>query len=221
MIKAAIFDVDGTLLDSNDLHVQAWQRSFADFGIVVPATKLHEQMGNGGDQVVKAFCSPDQVDELCKALIERHIEVFTRDFIDKVRPLPKVRELFEMLHVHGVRIALASSAQRWERDHYVKLLGVGHLLDSKTTADSAEHPKPSPDIFQAALAKLDGVAPREAVVVGDSPWDAIAARKAGMYALGVLSGGFEERKLREAGVAAVFRDVAHLLEHYEAERTLV
>jgi HAD superfamily hydrolase (TIGR01509 family) len=216
MVRAAIFDVDGTLLDSNELHVQAWRRAFQDFGIEVGLPALRDQMGNGGDRLVEALCSADQVAKLSNSLIERHVEIFARDYWEKVRPFPGVRELLERLQSDGVRIALASSAQEWERDRHVDLLGIADLLDACTTGEAADDTKPAPDIFQAALAGLDGIAPHEAVVVGDSPYDAMAAQKAGMQALGLLSGGFSKRRLWQAGARVVFRDVAEVLAVYGA-----
>jgi HAD superfamily hydrolase (TIGR01509 family) len=215
-IRAALFDVDGTLIDSNDLHVKAWQRAFASFDIEVSTRALHEQMGNGGDRVVRAFCTPAQARKWGKKLIARHVEIFTRDYIDEVRPFPGVRDLFQRLRADRVRIALASSAQKQERDRHIAMLGIADLLDAATTGQAVEHTKPCPDIFQTALARLGGIAPQAAAVIGDSPWDAIAARSGGMCAIGVLSGGFSRRRLSEAGAKPVFRDVAHLLESYDA-----
>ena len=149
-------------------------------------------------------------------LVQRHADIFARDYLDSVRPFPGVAELFERLRADGVRIALASSARKWERDRYIARLGVGHLLDAATTGRSAKHTKPQPDVFRAALARLGGVARDEAVVVGDSPYDAQAARRGGMQAIGVLTGGFPKQRLWEAGARMVFRDIEDLLESYEA-----
>jgi HAD superfamily hydrolase (TIGR01509 family) len=216
VVRAAIFDVDGTLLDSNELHVQAWWRAFHDFGIEVALPALRDQMGNGGDRLVATLCSADQAAELSDSLIERHVEIFARDYLHKLRPFPGVRELFERLQGDGVRIALASSAQEWERDRHIEILGIADLLDTCTSGEAAEHTKPAPDIFRAALAGIPGAAAHEAVVLGDSPYDAIAARRAGMQALGLLSGGFSKRQLWDAGAKVVFRDVADLLGVYNA-----
>jgi len=214
--RAALFDVDGTLLDSNELHVKAWRRAFADFDIHISTQQLRGQMGNGGDRVVKALCSPDQAESLGKELIQRHVDIFTRDYLHRVRPFPCVRDLFQRLRDDGVRIVLASSAQQWERDRHIEILGIGHLLDGATTGDEIDHTKPRPDIFHLALRGLPDVSPRQAVVVGDSPYDAQAGRRAGMQVVGVLSGGFEKRVLWDAGARMVFRDLEDLLESYDA-----
>lgn len=215
-LRAALFDVDGTLIDSNESHARAWQRALRDFGIDVSLAAVRQQMGNGGERVVRALCTPGQAHALGKDLVQRHAEIFTRDYLDSVRPFPGVVELFERLRADGVRIALACSARKWERDRYIARLGIGHLLDAATTGRSAKHTKPQPDVFRAALARLGGVARDEAVVVGDSPYDAEAARRGGMQAIGVLTGGFPKQRLWEAGARMVFRDIEDLLESYEA-----
>ena len=216
MIRAALFDVDGTLLDSNELHVRAWRRAFAEFDIRVPMQALREQMGNGGDRLVAALCPPEQAERIAKKLIQRHVDIFARDYLHRVRPFPGVRELFERLHADGVRVVLASSAQEWERDRHIEILGVGHLLDSATSGEAIAHTKPCPDVFRAALDGLGDVSPREAVAAGDSPYDAIAARRAGMQAIGVLTGSFDKECLWKAGARMVFRDFEDLLESYAA-----
>jgi HAD superfamily hydrolase (TIGR01509 family) len=214
MIRAALFDVDGTLLDSNDLHIKAWQRAFEDLGIAVPLEALADQMGNGGERLVKALCTPEQSRKCAKALIERHVEIFNRDYLKRVRPFPTVRPLFERLREDGIRIALASSARTEERDKHVEMLGIGDLLDAATDGEMLDESKPCPDVFEAALARLGGIAPATAVVIGDSPYDMEAARRGGMQAIGVESGSFAPPRLLEAGASRVFRDVGDLLERY-------
>jgi len=218
-VRAALFDVDATLLDSNDMHIEAWGRAFRDFDLDIPTDKLREQMGNGGDRVVKALCRPQDAARLSKALIERHVEIFTRAFLPHVRPFPGVRPLFERLHADGVRIVLASSARPAERDRHIEILGVGDLRDAASSGEDADHTKAAPDVFQAALARLKNVAPRAAIAVGGSIYDAVAARRAGLCPVGVLTGSFGERRLREAGASLVFRDIAHMLENYDALRS--
>jgi HAD superfamily hydrolase (TIGR01509 family) len=212
VIRAALFDVDGTLLDSSAFHVEAWRRAFSDFGIEVAVHAIAQQMGNGGDRVVKALCTPEQAAKFSKRLIERHVEIFSRDYLPRVQPFPGVVELFQRLRHEGVRISLASSAQEWERDRHIEILGVAHLLDHATSGEAAETTKPSPDIFQAALCGLGDVAPEEAVAIGDSPYDAEAARRGGFWCFGVLSGGFSKQRLLQAGAHRVFSDIADLLE---------
>lgn len=215
MIKAAIFDVDGTLVDSNDLHVEAWREVFRCYGKELTFDDVHGQMGKGGDQLMPVFCSEEELGEFGEELEQRRGELFKSDFLPRVRPFPRVRELFERLKADGLQVALATSAKEEELEQHKKSLRVEDLLAAATSADDAERSKPHPDIFQAALAGLEGVAPDEAVVVGDTPYDVQAAAKAGIQTIGLLSGGFMEEALREAGAVAVYRDVSDLLDNYE------
>jgi HAD superfamily hydrolase (TIGR01509 family) len=215
VIKAVIFDVDGTLVDSNDLHVMAWQDAFRGCGKEVAYEELHEQMGKGGDQLMPVFCSREELDEFGKELERKRTELFTSNYLPHVRPFPKVRELFERIQADGLSIALASSAKEEELERHKKSLRIEDLLETATSADDAEKSKPHPDIFQAALEGIGDVEPEESVVVGDTPYDVIAAAKAGMRTIGLLSGGFSEEDLRAAGAVEIYRDVADLLERYD------
>ena len=214
-LKAVIFDVDGTLVDSNDLHIEAWREAFAHYGIGLTYDQIHAQVGKGGDQLIPVFCSQEQVDKFGEALDRLRGEIFARDYLPQVRAFPQVRELFERLRDDGLQIALASSAKQTELQSHLENLGVEDLLDGATSADDAEHSKPCPDIFEAALGRLDGVLVSEAMVVGDTPYDAIAAAKAGMQTIALLSGGFPEEILREAGAIEVYVDIADLVENYD------
>ena len=215
LIKAVIFDVDGTLFDSNDLHVMAWQEAFKVHGKEVAYEELREQMGKGGDQLMPVFCSREELERFGEELEQSRTELFTSDYLPRVRPFPKVRELFERVKEDGMAIALASSAREEELERHKKSLRIEDLLETSTSADDAERSKPHPDIFQAALDRLGGVAPEETVVVGDTPYDALAAAKAGMRTIGLLSGGFDEGALRSAGAVEIYEDVADLLDHYD------
>jgi HAD superfamily hydrolase (TIGR01509 family) len=215
LVKAVIFDVDGTLVDSNHLHVEAWREAFRCYGKEVSFDELHGQMGKGGDQLMPVFCSGEELERFGEELERRRVELFASDYLPRVRPFPRVRELFERIRAEGMQIALASSAKEEELERHKKNLRVEDLLEAATSADDAERSKPHPDIFQAALAGLRGVSPAEALVVGDTPYDVQAAAKAGMRTVGLLSGGFEEEALREAGAVAVYGDVSDLLENYE------
>jgi HAD superfamily hydrolase (TIGR01509 family) len=172
-------------------------------------------MGKGGDQLMPVFCTEDELKQFGEELERRRVELFTSDYLPRVRPFPRVRELFERLKADGLQIALASSAKKEELEQHKKSLRVEDLLEAATSADDAERSKPHPDIFQAALDGLEGVAPQEALVVGDTPYDVQAAMKAGISTIGLLSGGFTEEALREAGAVAVYRDVSDLLGNYE------
>ena len=214
-LKAVLFDIDGTLVDSNDLHIEAWREAFAHYGIALDRDAIHAQIGKGGDQLIPAFCSKQEVEKFGADLEKLRIEIFARDYLPQVRAFPKVRELFERLQRDGLQIALATSSKQTELDCYLKILDVDELVVS-TSADDADRSKPCPDIFEAALARLDKVFPEEAIVVGDTPYDAIAARHAGMKMIGVLSGGFDEETLRRAGAVEIYLDVADIVDRYGA-----
>jgi HAD superfamily hydrolase (TIGR01549 family) len=214
VIKAVIFDIDGTLVDSNLQHVEAWRESFAHFGKELSADELHAQIGKGGDQLMPVFLSQRELEHFGKELEALRGEIFTRDYLPNVEPFPKVGELFERLKNDGVQIALASSAKEQEVEHHQKKLGVEGLVDVATSKDDAEHSKPYPDIFETALARLEDVQPDEVIVVGDTPYDVEAASRCGLKTIALLSGGFAEAWLREAGAVAIYMDVADLLAQY-------
>ncbi len=213
--KAAIFDVDGTLIDSNDLHIEAWRDAFRRYGKDPGYDELHAQMGKGGDQLMPVFLSEDELEKFGEALERMRGDLFLRNYLPRAKPFPGVRELFERLNADGIRIALASSAKEEELAHHKKSLGVDDLLEGATSADDAEHSKPYPDIFVAALERLQGVSRADAIVIGDTPYDAEATAKAGMRTVGVLSGGFSGERLRRQGVIAVYNDVTDLLKRYD------
>ena len=205
--QAVLFDVDGTLIDSVDLHARGWQDAFAHFGKRITFEEVRAQIGKGGDQLMPVFLSQDELARIGRELERYRAELYQREYLKRVRPFPGVRELFEELLRRGVRIALASSAKSEELELYKRLCRIDDLVQAETSADDAERSKPHPDIFQAALKRLGkDVELRRTFVVGDSPWDAIAAHRLGVRAIGVLCGGFAEADLRRAGCIAIYRD---------------
>ena len=168
-MRAVIFDVDGTLVDSNDLHIEAWRRAFRRYGKELTYEEMHSQIGKGGDQLMPVFLSRAELDRFGEELEEYRGELFAREYLPRAEPFPKVRELFERIKGDGMRIALASSAKKEELERHKQKLGIGALVEAATSADDAEHSKPSPDIFEAALAGLGGITPGAAIVVGDTP----------------------------------------------------
>lgn len=215
MADAVIFDIDGTLLDSVDYHARAWQETFARYGINVTFEEVRGQIGKGGDQLMPVFVPEEMLERLGKELKDARGEHFKSAYLPKVKPFPKVRELFERLLADGKRVVLASSGTRSEVEEYKKIAGVADLIEGDTTSDDAERSKPHPDIFLAALDKLDGTDKARVLAVGDTPYDAEAAGKAGLRTVGVLCGGFPEADLKGAGCVAIFRDPADLLANYE------
>lgn len=216
MAKAIIFDIDGTILDSVDLHAAAWQEAFHHFGYDVPFDEARKQIGKGGDQLLPVFLSKDEIDRIGKDLEEYRSRLFKEKYLPQVKPFPKVRELFETILRHGQKVGLASSARGDELEHYERIANVEDLVQVETSSADAKRSKPHPDIFEAALDRLGpGIRKEEVMVVGDSPHDAEAAKNAGLRAVGVLCGGFPEQTLREAGCIAIYQGPADLLEHYD------
>jgi HAD superfamily hydrolase (TIGR01509 family) len=215
LLKAVIFDIDGTLVDSVDLHALAWQKAFAHFGREIPFQDVRRQIGKGGDQLMPVFLKQDEVDQFGDRLEEYRGELFRRAYLPKVRAFPGVRALFERLKADGKRIALASSAKKDELAAYERIAGIEDLVDAETSADDVEKSKPHPDIFAVALDRLGKMVPTMAIIIGDSPYDAEAARKIGLRAIGLLSGGFPEAELRAAGCLAIYADASDLLARYD------
>lgn len=214
MVKAVIFDIDGTLVDSVDLHARAWQEALLKYGHDVAFEDVRLQIGKGGDQLLPVFLTPAQQKDYGERLEEDRSEIWKSKYMHLVRPFPRVRELVQRILDDGEQVAVASSAKENEVEFYERLAHIDDLIQKETSSDDAKRSKPYPDIFQAAMAKLHGVSEAEAVVIGDSPYDAQAAGKIGVRSIGVLSGGFPEEQLRAAGYIEIYDDCADLLENY-------
>jgi len=203
MPPAAILDVDGTLVDTNYQHTLAWYRAFRQNGIVLPIWRIHRHIGMGGDQLIRALCGEqaeaEQGDEIRVAEKPLYLEM-----LPEVEPLAGARELISDLKETGHAVVLASSAKQEEVDHYLDLLGARELADGWTTSADVEQTKPEPDLVQAAVEKAGG---GPAVMIGDSTWDCEAARRAGIETVAVLTGGFSEQELRDAGAVGVFESI--------------
>jgi beta-phosphoglucomutase-like phosphatase (HAD superfamily) len=203
MPKAAIFDVDGTLVDSVDLHAAAWQEAFTHFGHDVSFDQVRSQIGKGGDKLVPVFLSEAEQADHGEAMESWRGDHFKARYLPLVRPFAAVPELLRRVREAGLKVAVGSSSKQEELETYLDIAGVADLVEAKVSKDDVEQSKPAPDIFQAAAHKL-GIDPADAVAIGDSPFDAMAARNAGMTAIGLLSGGFTDDDLRKAGCAAVY-----------------
>jgi len=214
MIEAVIFDIDGTLVDSVDLHAQAWKEAFKHFGKDIPFQQIRHQIGKGGDQLLPVFFTRDELDEFGKEMEKFRDDLFQRDFMSRVRPFPQVRDLFIRVKEDGKQIALASSAKEEELKTYKKLTHIEDLVEEQTSSDDVEKSKPQPDIFAVALERLD-VDAANAIAVGDTPYDAEAAGKLGIRTIGLRCGGFAERVLMGAGCIELYDDPADLLERYD------
>jgi len=213
--KAVIFDVDGTLVDSVDLHAKAWQDAFRDYGHEIPFNDIRSQIGKGGDQLMPVFLSQNYIAARGDGLETHRGALLKERYLPRLKPFPGVRALFERVLARGLRIALASSAKEDELETYKRVADIGPLIDEQTSSDDAEKSKPHPDIFLAALNRLGDVSPEDVVVVGDTPYDAEAAGKAGLRTIGLLCGGFPEEGLRKAGCIAIYKDPADLLAQYD------
>ncbi len=216
MPNALIFDIDGTLLDSVDLHARAWQEALHHFGHNVAFEDIRKQIGKGGDQLLPVFLSSDELRQRGKEIEEFRGNLFKQKYLKDVKPFPGVRALFEKALSNGQKLALASSAKGDELEHYERIANIEDLVHVETSSADAEKSKPHPDILDAAMARLGKVDRRDVLVIGDSPYDAEAAQRAGLAAVGVRCGGFPESTLREAGCVAIYQDPEDLLRNYDS-----
>jgi HAD superfamily hydrolase (TIGR01549 family) len=203
----AILDVDGTLVDTNYHHALAWHRALHAHGHPVQMWKVHRHIGMGGDQILDALIGEEAAAEQGDAIREAEAEAYG-ELIGEVEPMEGARELIERLREAGATVILASSAKQEEVDHYLDLLDARELIDDWTTSADVESTKPDPDLVLAALEKAGSDNP--SVMVGDSVWDVKAAKAAGVPTLAVLTGGFSEAELRDAGASQVVESIAAL-----------
>ena len=214
-IKAVLFDIDGTLVDSNDHHVAAWQAVFGEIGATFDDQVVHDQIGKGTDMLVPTLL-PDTDEAEQERMGDEHGRIFKSEYLAQVKPFAAARDLLLKVKDSGREVVLASSASSDELDHYLELLDAREIVGASTTSDDVEKTKPAPDIFATALAKLSTLSASEVVVVGDTPYDIEAAAKCGIAAVGVRSGKFSDETLRVAGAVALYDDVAALLADFEA-----
>ena len=207
-MPAALLDVDGTLVDTNYHHALAWFRAFRAERIVLPMWRLHRHVGMGGDKFVSAVAG-DEVEERLGDHLRDAWEKRFDELIDETEPLAGARELIEELKRRGHPMVLASSAIERHVDAFLDRLDARELADGWTTKDDVEASKPDPDLVEAALAKAGT---RDAVLIGDTPWDVEAARKAGIETICVVTGGFSRQELEEAGATAVYESLVALRE---------
>jgi phosphoglycolate phosphatase-like HAD superfamily hydrolase len=210
MLHAALFDVDGTLVDSVDLHARAWQEALVKFGHNVTFEQARTQIGKGGDQLIPVFLSKAEQEEHGDEMEHWRSKHFKSNYLPLIRPFSAVPELLRRVREAGLKVVVASSAKQSEVEDYLDIARIKELVDVATSSEDAEQSKPAPDIFQVALKKL-GVAAAEVVAIGDTPYDAQAAGKAGIRTIGLLCGGFTEADLRAAGCEAVYPGPAALL----------
>jgi len=215
-MTVAVLDIDGTLVDTNYHHAIAWYRAFREHGIVLAIWRIHRHIGMGGDQMVAALTDNRTEQEQGDDIRSSETTLYNQ-LIDEVRPMEGSRELIEELKRRGHVVVLASSAKADEVDHYLDLLDARELADDWTTSADVESTKPEPDLVSSALERAGG-SPDDAVMVGDTPWDVEAARRAGVSTLAVRTGGFAISELEEAGAAAVFESVIELCRKLDETR---
>lgn len=207
-MKAAILDIDGTLVDTNYHHAIAWHRAFSEHDVELPIWRIHRHIGMGGDHFVEALAGETVEKEKGDEIRETEGEAYM-EMIDEVRQLEGARDLIIGLKDRGHSVVLASSAKADEVEHYLDLLDARDVADDGTTSADVEATKPDPDLVEAALQKAGT---REGVMIGDSTWDIEAAKRAGIETLAVVTGGFSEAELRDAGALEVYESVSDLLE---------
>jgi HAD superfamily hydrolase (TIGR01549 family) len=208
-----VLDIDGTLVDTNYQHAIAWHRALRDHGYVVQLWEIHRHIGMGGDQIVTALIGEQAERRDGEAIRADEGEAYG-ELIGEVQAMHGATELLQELREDGAKAILASSAKAEEVEHYIELLDARELVEGWTTAAAVERTKPHPDLVRAAVEKVEGDGP--VVMVGDSTWDVKAAAAAGIPTLAVLTGGFSEAELREAGAAEVFESIGKLRKDRQA-----
>jgi len=214
MVEALLCDIDGTLVDSNWLHAEAWRVAFAELGIVLELETVRRQIGKGGDELIPVFVpwwKREHVEEPLKAF---RSYVFRQDYLRKVRPFPAVREFVQKVKQAGIQFALATSAHVREIEDYKRIANIADLVDKQASADEAPKAKPHPDIFTATMVRLK-LRPEKCIALGDTPYDAEAAGLAGVRTIGLTTGGWTRDELMEAGCVEVYDGIAELLAKFE------
>ncbi len=214
MTKALLCDIDGTLVQSNWLHAEAWRVAFAEMGLELDLEAIRRQIGKGGDELIPVF-----VPWWKRPIVEEPLKtyrkyVFQNGLRQKVESIPGVRELLQRVRGAGIKVAVATSSEKDDLKVLLSVAGVDDLIDEQTTADDANRSKPHPDIFAAAIKKF-GLRPEECLALGDTPYDAESAGKAGIRTIGVMTGGWSRSELFDAGCVEVYENAADLLAHFE------
>lgn len=211
MPQAILFDIDGTLVDSNNFHVLAWAEVLRAAGHEFRLARIHAGVGKGADNLVKGLL-PDAEPAEIQALGKAHDKVFAREYMHRLKPFPGARELLKRCHQEGLKVILATSAGEREVERHLDVLDACAFVDGWITADDVDCSKPCPDIYEAAARKA-GVAPDDALAIGDSPFDIESATAAGIRIVAVRSGLFPDEDLR--GAIAIYDNVEELLDRFE------
>jgi HAD superfamily hydrolase (TIGR01509 family) len=212
-LKSVLLDVDGTLVDSNDAHAQAWLEVFHRNGYPGTFEWVRELIGKGGDKLIPEVTGLSEGSHEAKRLAKERSALFLREYLPEIRAFPRAEALLRRLRGSGLELVVASSASEQELRPLLQLCGALPLIQQRTSANDVEHSKPDPDIVEVALGKA-GCSPGEAVMLGDTPYDVQAALKAGVIAVALRTGGHPDSAL--SGAFAIYDDVAELLARYES-----
>ena len=209
-----IFDVEGTLVDSTALTMRCWQETLQSFGFGFPLATLQGHSGQDGHDMLHSLLPGPQISRVVPRILKVQGQRYRDEYLPRVVAFPEVRALFERVKRAGQKIAIATSSSADELDHYIALMNAGDLVDAVACGEDVQHDKLDSALIEVALLRTGGIAPEHAVMIGDTPYDAIAARRAGLAAIGMLSGGFSRHDLDASGCIAVYHDPADLLARY-------
>ena len=207
-VSAVLFDVDGTLVDSNYLHVDSWQRALADLGSPADGWRIHRAIGQDSARLLRAVVGEKDEDWIARAK-DRHSQLY-KEMADRLRPFERAGDLLRAIDARGIRVVLATSAPGDELELLLDAIDAQDAIHATTSADDVDAAKPDPGILEVALERA-GVGPSDAIMIGDSVWDLVAASRAHIRGVGVLSGGFGAAELRDAGASVLFDDPADVL----------
>lgn len=213
-LTAVFFDIDGTLVDSNEFHVMAWEEAFRDHGLLAEKATIRGQIGKGADQLIPSLF-PNVERDKQDVIAKRHGEIFRLRYLKQVKAFPHAADLIEMVHAKGTRAILASSAEKTEVEYYVDLLQAGSMLSGTVSKDDVENSKPAGDIFAAALAQVFPTAASETLAIGDTPYDVESALHSGIKTIALRSGGFSSETLAGAGAPYIYASVKELFETFD------
>ncbi len=211
-IRGVILDVDGTLVLSNDAHAEAWMEAMADFGYYVPYEKIRPLIGMGGDKVLPETIGLQKDSEDGIKISAKRKEIFQKKHVPTLRAAPGARELVEYMHVHGLKLAVASSAEKDELKALLRVAGVSDLVEEEISSSDASRSKPDPDVIQVALQRFD-LSANQVLTLGDTAYDIEAASKVGVGTIALRCGGWSDRELK--GALAIYNDPDDLLNHYD------